>query len=163
MPFEDVPPSRPAPERPTDVTAAEPFPDGTADSLPAEPRDLGTPMALTAEDRQWGMVAHLSALLGLLAGFMTFLGPLIVWLVKKDESKFVDYHGKESLNFQLNILIYTLILVAATVVTCGFGVFVTVPLFGALAVYAIVMPIIAGLKANEGKLYEYPLTFRMIK
>jgi uncharacterized Tic20 family protein len=163
MPFEDVPPSRPAPERPTDVTAGEPFPDGPSDELPAEPRDLGAPLALTAEDRQWGLFAHLSALLGLLVGGLTFIGPLIVWLVKKDESKFVDYHGKESLNFQLNILIYTLILVAATVGTCGIGLIVTAPLLGALAVYAIVMPIIAGLKANEGKLYEYPLTFRMIK
>jgi uncharacterized Tic20 family protein len=120
-------------------------------------------LAVTADDRQWGMFAHLSALLGLFVGGMTFLGPLIVWLAKKDQSRFVDYHGKEALNFQLNILIYSLILVAASVVTCGVGLIVTIPLFMVLGVWGIVMPIIAGMKANQGERYEYPATFRIIK
>lgn len=109
------------------------------------------------------MFAHLSALLGLLAGGMTFLGPLIVWLAKKDQSRFVDYHGKEALNFQLNILIYSLILVAASIVTCGFGLILAVPLMLFLAVWGIVMPIIAGMRANAGERYQYPATFRIIK
>jgi uncharacterized Tic20 family protein len=126
--------------------------------LPAEPDT-----ALTADENQWAMFCHLSALLGLLAGGLTFIGPLICWLVKRDMSKFVDYHGKESLNFQLNILIYYLILIAITIATCGIAAIGTVPILIALGVYAIVMPIVAGLKANEGDYYEYPLTFRMIK
>ncbi len=119
--------------------------------------------ALDGEVRQWAMFCHLSALLGLLAGGLTFLGPLICWLVKKDSSPFVDYHGKEALNFHLNILVYSIVLVGITAASCGFAGLVTLPLLGALAIYAIVMPIIAGLKANEGAYYEYPLTFRMIK
>jgi uncharacterized Tic20 family protein len=119
--------------------------------------------ALTADDKQWGMFAHLAVFLGLVAAGLTFIGPLIVWLAKKDQSRFVDYHGKESLNFQLNVLIYSLILVAISLATCGFGVFVTAPLLGALFLFGIIMPILAGLAANRGEMYRYPLTFRMIK
>jgi uncharacterized Tic20 family protein len=146
MAFEDAPPDVPPSEQPLDV----------------RPED-NMPVVLDNEERQWGMFAHLSALAGLLVGGLTFIGPLVIWLIKKDESKFVDYHGKEALNFQLNILIYSLVLVAISVATCGVGLIVTGPLLAALGIYAIVMPIIAGMKANEGKLYEYPLTFRMIK
>lgn len=111
------------------------------------------------ENRQWGMFCHLSALLGLLVGGLTFIGPLVCWLLKKDESKFVDYHGKESLNFQLNILVYALIAVVITFATCG----VAFPVIFLPVVYGIVMPIIAGLKANEGVYYVYPATVRVIK
>jgi uncharacterized Tic20 family protein len=113
------------------------------------------------------MFAHLSALLGMLVGGLSFLGPLIIWLMKKDESKFVDYHGKEALNFQLNVLVYGLIALAVgTVVgtvTCGIGFFLLIPLLGGVGIYGIIMPILAGMKANEGKYYEYPATVRVIK
>jgi uncharacterized Tic20 family protein len=71
----------------------------------------------------------------------------------------VDYHGKESLNFQLNILIYALIAVVVTFATCGLA----FPVIFVPLVYGIVMPIIAGLRANEGNYYEYPVTLRFIK
>ncbi len=132
------------------------------DDLPVESRyDDGALMNLTSEERQWGMFCHLSSLLGLVfsAGILCFVGPLVCWLVKKDTSKFVDVHGKESLNFQINILIYTLIAWAITLATCGFA----FPILFVPLIYGIVMPIIAGLKANEGKPYEYPYTFRLIK
>jgi uncharacterized Tic20 family protein len=122
---------------------------------------------LTAEDKQWAMFAHLSALMGLAVGGMTFLGPLIVWLVKKDQSRFVDEHGKEALNFQLNILIWSVVVGAASVVigfvTCGLGLLLMIPLLMLLMVWGIVMPIIAGVKANQGERYEYPATIRIIK
>ncbi len=117
------------------------------------------PVAQNADDKQWGMFAHLAALVGLMAGGFTFIGPLIVWLVKREQSKFVDFHGKESLNFQLNILIYYLISMVVTIATCG----ITFPLPMLILIWSIVMPIIAGLAANKGELYRYPLTFRMIK
>lgn len=116
------------------------------------------PAIVSAEERQWGMFAHLAALAGLLVGGLMFVGPLIVWLMKKDQSKFVDFHGKESLNFQLNILIYYVITMVVTVATCG----ITFPLPLVVLVYSIVMPIIAGMAANKGESYQYPFTFRMI-
>jgi uncharacterized Tic20 family protein len=142
MSFEDSPANVPPPEQPLDV----------------RPEDK-PPAVLSNEDRQWGMLAHLSAVVAMLLGGLSFLGPLIVWLMKKDESKFVDYHGKEALNFQINILIYNLVAIFITIITCG----VAFPLPLALVIYGIVMPIIAGIKANEGKFYEYPLTFRILK
>jgi uncharacterized Tic20 family protein len=71
----------------------------------------------------------------------------------------VDDHGKESVNFQLNILIYYLIALLIAIATCG----VLFPLPLVVLVYSIIMPIIAGMKANEGRHYQYPLTFRIIK
>jgi uncharacterized Tic20 family protein len=126
---------------------------------PADVSPTDEPLSTSADDRQWGMFAHLSALLGLLAGTLTFIGPLIVWLIKKDQSKFVDYHGKEALNFQINILIYSLIGWVIAVVTCFFG--IPVPLL--VLIYGIVMPIIAGMAANRGEMYKYPAIFRLIK
>jgi uncharacterized Tic20 family protein len=136
------------------------------DSIRAEPApasESASPAELTQDEKTWGMLCHLSALLGWFAGGLTFLGPLICWLVKKDTSKFVDYHGKEALNFQLNILIYSLIAAVITIplvfLTCG----IALPLLFVPIIYGTIMPIIAGLKANEGQLYEYPATFRLIK
>ena len=120
----------------------------------AAPISLGD---LTADEKQWGMFCHLSAIVAMLIGGLTFLGPLICWLIKKDSSKFVDYHGKEALNFQINILVYSLLCIPLMVILIGFF------LLPAVLVYSIVMPIIAGLKANEGQLYEYPYIFRLIK
>jgi uncharacterized Tic20 family protein len=132
-----------------ETPAEEPIADAAPDG----------PIAPTADDKQWGMFAHLAALLGLAVGGFTFVGPLIVWLAKKDQSNYVDYHGKESLNFQLNILIYYLLTLVVTVATCG----ITFPLPMLVLIWSIVMPIIAGLAANKGEMYRYPLTFRMIK
>jgi uncharacterized Tic20 family protein len=140
MAFEDAPPDVPPSEDPIEPVT-----------------DTGS-LAVSAEDRQWGMFAHLSALVGWFIGF-PILGPLIVWLMKKDQSKFVDYHGKESLNFQINILIYTIVSGVVTLATCG----ITIPLLLIVVVWSIVMPILAGLAANKGEEYRYPLTFRIIK
>ena len=77
--------------------------------------------------------------------------------MKKDSSKFVDYHGKESLNFQLNILVYTLVCLPLLCVVVG------VVLLGVLHTYSIVCVIIAGIKASGGELFRYPFIFRPIK
>jgi uncharacterized protein len=116
------------------------------------------PIALTGEEKTWGMLCHLSALLGYFAAGLTFIGPLVCWLVKKDTSRFVDAQGKESLNFQLCILIYSL---ACFPLFCaaGIGVF----LLAAVHVFSLVCVIIAGVKANSGGTFRYPFVFRLIK
>src|SRR5213082_4036212 len=63
----------------------------------------------TPEERSWGMLAHLSSVIAILLGGMSFLGPLIVWIVKKDQSPFVADQGKEALNFQIAVLLAALI------------------------------------------------------
>jgi len=92
------------------------------------------------------------------------VGPMIVWLLKRTESPEIDAHGKESLNFQISMFIYT----AALSVVCFILMFVLIgflliPLFAILYVADIVLVIIASLKASEGKLYRYPVTIRLIK
>ncbi len=132
--------------------------DESASSKAAEMSEA-EPRAVTQEERTWALFAHLSGLLATLFTGLGFLGPLIIWLIKKDSSSFVDHHGKEALNFQLNMLILFVISLAFTLVTCGFA----FPLPLAVVVLNIVFSIIATLKANEGKLYEYPYIVRMVK
>lgn len=143
------------------------FPEDRVENVtPAEPRmpadEEVVPSAqgqsLTSDERMWAMFCHLSALVLSAVTGMGFLGPLICWLAKKDSSRFVDYHGKEALNFQLNILIYLVISIPIAIITCGVGIVLPI----AIGIYALIMPIIAGVKANSGEMYQYPLTFRML-
>ena len=109
------------------------------------------------DERMWGMLCHLTAFSGLIIPFGWILGPLIVWLIKKDEMPFVDDQGKESLNFQLTMFIAFVISAILMFVVIGF-------LFiGILYIYEIIVLIIASIKANEGVLYRYPYTIRFIK
>jgi uncharacterized Tic20 family protein len=137
----------------------QPFPDQMTD----EPYFAD----LSAEERQWGMLAHLSSLGGLIAGGLFFLGPLVVWLIKKDQMRFVDDQGKESLNFQLNVFLLGLALgflaIPLAILTFGFGMFLLFPLGLAWAALAIIMPIVAAVKANAGEAYRYPYVLRLIK
>jgi hypothetical protein len=115
--------------------------------------------------RTWTILCHASAFLGFLVPALgQFVGPLIVWLWKRDESPEIDAHGKESLNFQLSLLIYT----AVFAVVCFILMFVLigfllVPLIALFYIANVVLVIIASLRANEGELYRYPLTLRLIK
>ena len=112
--------------------------------------------APNADERQWGMFAHLSSLVGLAVGGLTPLGPLIIWLVKKDQSPFVADQAKEALNFQIAIFIASLICVALAMVLIGF--FLLPLLFIANIIYSI----IGGMEANKGVAYRYPYTIRLI-
>jgi len=122
-----------------------------------------------AEERQWAMFAHLSALVG---GILTsgwagsigcFIGPLIIWLVKKDTMPFVDDQAKEALNFNITVGIAFLALFLLSVLTLGIGLIVAVPLWIIIGIAWLVFTIIAAIKANEGVAYRYPLTMRLVK
>ena len=107
--------------------------------------------------RTWTVLCHASALLGFFvpAGGH-ILAPLVVWLIKRSESAEVDAHGKESLNFQLSMLIYSIIAGILTLVLIGF---VLLPI---LHVLNVVFVILASLRASEGQMYRYPLTIRFL-
>jgi uncharacterized Tic20 family protein len=98
-----------------------------------------------------GMLAHLLAIV------LPFLGPLIIWLLKKDSSPFVDDQGKESLNFQITMFIVAF--ACALTICIGIGV-VLLPLVG---IANLVLCIIAGVQANKGIAYRYPFAIRLIK
>ena len=120
----------------------------------SKPMEFGE--EISAEEKQWAMFAHLSALSGYVVPFGWIIGPLIVWMMKKDEMPFVDEQGKESLNFQISILIYSV--VGAALICAFIGFFV----LGALVIFQIVYVIIAAVQANKGEQYRYPLTIRII-
>lgn len=103
------------------------------------------------------MLCHLSAFgLFIFPAFGNVIGPLIVWLIKKDESPFVDDQGKESLNFQISFTIYCL--VSSILIFAVVGIILLI----ALGIAFFVLVIIASIKANEGEEFRYPLTIRLI-
>jgi uncharacterized Tic20 family protein len=112
-------------------------------------------------DKQIGMMCHMSGMIGLIAGGLaTPLGPFLIWQQKRTQSPFIDYHGKEALNFQLNILVVMVILILLALLSATDILFL-LPLAGGL--YCVVNSVIAGMRANEGIMYRYPVTIRLIK
>lgn len=110
-----------------------------------------------SEERNWAVGAHLSALLGAFTGIGAILGPLIVWLIKKDTMPFVDDQGKEALNFQITVLLAAIVCVVLMLVAIGFLLLVV------LSIADLIFIIIAAVKASEGVAYRYPLNLRLIK
>jgi uncharacterized Tic20 family protein len=102
-------------------------------------------------------VTNMAMLCHLLAIFTGFLGPLIIWLIKKDDAPFIDRHGKEALNFQLTVLIAMIVSGLLTFICIGFIMLM------AVWIADLILCIIAALKASRGEEYRYPLTIRFLK
>ena len=85
------------------------------------------------------------------------VAPLVIWLIKKDTMPFVDEHGKESLNFQITVIIAYA--VSGVLACIGVGIVLVV----VVGILHLIFPIIAGIAAYDGRSYRYPLTIRMIR
>jgi len=109
------------------------------------------------EARTFGMLCHLGALAGYFIPFGNIVGPLIFWLIKKDQYAFVDDQGKESLNFQITVSIAMLVCLLLSLIVIGF-----VLLF-AVAIASLVLVIMAAVAASSGRTYRYPVCLRLIK
>ncbi len=110
------------------------------------------------DERMWGMLCHLAAFAGIIiptAG--NIIGPLIVYLLKKDDYEFVNDQGKESLNFQITVTI--LLFASGVLLILGVG-FLLMAIIG---IGSLVFTIIAAIKANEGEYYRYPWSIRFLK
>jgi uncharacterized Tic20 family protein len=108
--------------------------------------------------RTWCVLAHATALAGFFVPWAGHIvGPLIVWLAKHADSPEIDAHSKESLNFQISMLIYNAIAAILCLVLIGFVI------LGLLHILNVIFVIIASIQASEGKLYRYPLAIRLIK
>lgn len=110
-----------------------------------------------AEVRQWAMFCHFSAFLGLVVPLGHLLGPVVMWVWKRELDPFVDAQGKEALNFQINVTIAGFISFLLMFLVIGFV------LIAILAVAVLILMILAGVRANEGKPYRYPMIWRPIK
>ncbi|MFW7415667.1 DUF4870 domain-containing protein [Demequina sp. SO4-18] len=123
------------------------------------------PPMLESEARTWAMLVHIIAAVAALlsAGFLSFIAPLIVWLLYRERSALVDFHGKQNLNLQLTLLVTGIAAFVLGLVTLGFGFLLTLPAWLAYGLYAFVISIIAGVKANNGEYYRIGLTIRFIR
>jgi hypothetical protein len=121
-----------------------------------EPQDLVP--APAPEARQWAMFCHYAAFFWFLVPMIgNVVGPLIVWQLKKDLDPFVNQQGKEALNFQITF--------SLAMIVCGILAWVVIgfPLMLLVSISALVLTIIAGIKANAGEAYRYPICWRVVK
>lgn len=114
-------------------------------------------MESSFNEKQWVLLSHLSAFGGFIFPLGNILGPLLIWLLKKEKSSAVEAHAREALNFQISISIY--ILISSVLIIVGIGL-VLVPI---LVVVQVVLIILAALAADRGEFYTYPITIRFIK
>jgi uncharacterized protein len=113
--------------------------------------------ATSSEIRTWSVLCHASALLGLFFHFFGhLLGPLLVWLIKRGDAPEIDANGKESLNFQISMLIYDIIAGILCLVVIG------IPILIALWILNTVFVVIASVRTSEGQFYRYPFTIRFL-
>jgi uncharacterized Tic20 family protein len=150
---DDSPPLAPPPPPASPPVVAPPVPAGF-------PSPIAHPHGVSQEERTMGILIHLLAIL------TGFLGPLILWLVKKDSSRFIDHHGKEALNFQITL---TIVLLGAGIggfavaaLTAGIALIILIPLMFVIPIMALVFEIIACVNANRGVWHRYPMTIRLI-
>lgn len=128
-------------------------PPGLPSQLLVHPDNSNAPYAPSQDERTIAMLIHL---LGLLTGF---LGPLILWLVKKDQSRFIDHHGKEAVNFMLTAFLISIPLLVITIVTLGLGFFIYLPVM----LIFFIFDILACVEANKGSWHRIPFNIRFIR
>jgi uncharacterized Tic20 family protein len=120
--------------------------------LPGTPPSTGS---FNKDERLWASIAHLSGIL------FAFVAPLVIWFIKREESKFVDDQAKEATNFQISVAIVMIAGLVLSIIPIVGCVTFMIPLVAWVA--SVVFAIIAAVKSNEGATYRYPFTFRLIK
>jgi uncharacterized protein len=138
-----------------------PPPAPVAGPIRRPPTDPSHPSGLSSDARTYATFTHLSAFAGAMVAF-AFVGPLIMWLLKREEHPFLDQHGKEATNFNLSFLLYGFVAMVLAFVTLGIGLLVIIPVGLVFVVVWIVAIIQAAIAANRGQAYRYPLSIRFI-
>jgi uncharacterized Tic20 family protein len=111
----------------------------------------------TNDERMWAMLCHISSLAGFVVPFGHIIGPILVWMIKKDQYPLVDDQGKESLNFQITMTIAYFVGFLTVFLLIGFVLLPIIVLVG------LIYTVIAGVKANNGEWYRYPISIRFVK
>ena len=111
----------------------------------------------TADEKLWGAIAHVSPVL------LSALGPLLVMLLKGNQSVWVERQAKEALNFQLTVLAVAAVLIVAGLLLFCFGGWLLWKLLAPLGLAVAVLSVYAGIKAHEGAMYRYPFNVRLVK
>ncbi len=108
------------------------------------------------EYRRWAMFLHLSSLMGLALPLIGFISPVVIWQLKRDDFPELDVHGKNATNWLISATVYAIISAFLCILVIG------IPLLIALGAVIVIFPLMAGIKANEGKVWRYPLTIEFI-
>jgi uncharacterized protein len=155
-PGSSAPPPIPQNTGPENATppgsTAAPGPAQSASSW-STPPGMPFPAPGSPGERSWAVAIHVSPLIA------HILGPLVLWLIKRPDSPYLDAVGKEVLNFQISFVIYEVVALAVSPFTCGLGHLV----FAVLFLIWVVLVIIAAVKVSGGEDYRYPLTIRLIR
>jgi|SRR5665647_484975 len=138
-------------------------PDGTAPVPPPPTPQYGaapqyvaaTPTApmSDSDQRLWATLAHIGPII------LSFIAPLVIWLVYRERGQYVEDQAKEALNFQITLAIASVVVIILAAVTLGIGAL----LFFPLGIGALVLMIMAAIAANKGAAYRYPVSLRLIK
>lgn len=121
------------------------------DPIVIDVEDNGSVSNPSKDDRLLSMLIYVTSI------FTTIIGPLIIWLIKRDESEFINYHGKEYFNFVISFFVYSLVAGLSTIILIGF---ILVPI---VTIAFIVLLIMAAVKSYNGEYYRIPFVFRLIK
>ncbi|MCG8648278.1 MAG: DUF4870 domain-containing protein [Pirellulales bacterium] len=114
----------------------------------------------THDERNLAVIAHLSGCAGIiLGGLVGFIGPLVIYLMKKDSSPYVEAQAKEALNFQITLLLIMVVCIILTVASCGF----LFPIAFVPTVLQVYFGIVAGLAVKDGDHYRYPFNLRLMQ
>jgi uncharacterized Tic20 family protein len=136
-------------------------------TLPAATGGQSAPATIGRPDQQsrlWAIAAHVSALVGgFLGGVPAFLGPLVVWLLRRDVDPFATEHSRDALNFNLSVLIYYAALILITIVTFGLSVPLTLALGGLVWLGWLLFSVLGAVRAASDQPYHYPLTIRFVR
>jgi uncharacterized Tic20 family protein len=108
------------------------------------------------EENKWAMWAHIITFSNALVPLGNFIGPIVIWQLKKNESEFVVDQAKEALNFQISLIIY--LFISFLLIFIFIGIFLMI----GLVLFSLIVVIVAGVKANSGEYYRYPMCIRLI-
>jgi len=122
---------------------------------------------ITQNDKNYSSITHLSGFAGWFFPFGNIIAPLVMWSAKKNESSFINAHGKAAVNFQLSILLYCILLavlfIPIAIFTLGLGVIAIALGIIPAIILKVILIISASIKANSGEHYNYPFTIEFIK
>ncbi len=118
------------------------------------------------DEKTWSLIMHLTLLGHLVIPYLSIIAPIVMWMNKKDQSQYIDDHGREAVNFQITILIYSFVLPIAAaligIITCGVGLLLVIPAALLPYVLGLVGMIMAAMAAGRGEFFRYPMTIRFL-
>ncbi len=115
---------------------------------------------LSEQPTFWAMLLHLSVFTGSFTFVGFILGPIVVWLIQKEQFPELTSHLKEAVNFQISMLLYTIVLLLLVIVTFGLGILIALPGLLILSFLDFILVIVAAIQARDGVNYRYPMTIR---